>query len=96
MLQNQVMKLIRRNDIRAENGELLNFGTHMFRHCYGKKLTEMHIDDWMIARLLGHKTLQSVSYYRKIGNKMMADETRAARERIDMIFAGYCEGVGWL
>ena len=38
MLQNQVMKLIRRNDIRAENGELLNFGTHMFRHCYGKKL----------------------------------------------------------
>ena len=85
MLQNQVMKLIRRNDIRAENGELLNFGTHMFRHCYGKKLTEMHIDDWMIARLLGHKTLQSVSYYRKIGNKMMADETRAARERIDMI-----------
>ena len=85
MLQNQVMKLIRRNDIRDENGELLNFGTHMFRHCYGKKLTEMHIDDWMIARLLGHKTLQSVSYYRKIGNKMMADETRAARERIDMI-----------
>lgn len=66
MLQNQVMKLIRRNDIRDENGELLNFGTHMFRHCYGKKLTEMHIDDWMIARLLGHKTLQSVSYYRKI------------------------------
>ena len=85
MLQNQVMKLIRRNDIRDENGELLNFGTHMFRHCYGKKLTEMHIDDWMIARLLGHKTLQSVSYYRKIGNKMMADETRVARERIDMI-----------
>ena len=48
-------------------------------------MTEMHIDDWMIARLLGHKTLQSVHYYRKIGNKMMADETRATREKIDMI-----------
>lgn len=74
-----------KNDIRDENGELLNFGTHTFRHCYGKKLTEMHIDDWMIARLLGHKTLQSVHHYRKIGNKIMADETRAVREKIDMI-----------
>ena len=85
MLQNRVMQTIRKNDIRDENGELLNFGTHTFRHCYGKKLTEMHIDDWMIARLLGHKTLQSVHHYRKIGNKIMADETRAVREKIDMI-----------
>ena len=85
MLQNRVMQMIRKNDIRDENGELLNFGTHTFRHCYGKKLTEMHIDDWMIARLLGHKTLQSVHHYRKIGNKIMADETRAVREKIDMI-----------
>ena len=61
------------------------FYTYTFRHCYGKKLTEMHIDDWMIARLLGHKTLQSVHHYRKIGNKIMADETRAVREKIDMI-----------
>ena len=85
MLQHRVMQMIRKNDIRDENGELLNFGTHTFRHCYGKKLTEMHIDDWMIARLLGHKTLQSLHHYRKIGNKIMADETRAVREKIDMI-----------
>ena len=85
MLQHRVMQMIRKNDIRDENGELLNFGTHTFRHCYGKKLTEMHIDDWMIARLLGHKTLLSVHHYRKIGNKIMADETRAVREKIDMI-----------
>ena len=85
MLQHRVMQMIRKNDIRDENGELLNFGTHTFRHCYGKKLTEMHIDDWMIARLLGHKTLQSVHHYRKIGNKIMANETRAVREKIDMI-----------
>lgn len=65
MLQHRVMQMIRKNDIRDENGELLNFGTHTFRHCYGKKLTEMHIDDWMIARLLGHKTLQSVHHYSK-------------------------------
>ena len=85
MIQAQVMTLIRKNDIRDDNGELLKFGTHIFRHCYGKKLTEMHIDDWMIAKLLGHKTLQTVHHYRKIGNKMMANETRATREKIDMI-----------
>lgn len=85
MIQSQVMTLIRKNDIRDDNGELIKFGTHIFRHCYGKKLTEMHIDDWMIARLLGHKTLQTVHHYRKIGNKMMADETRDTREKIDMI-----------
>ena len=39
----------------------------------------------MDIRLLGHKTLQSVHHYRKIGNKIMADETRAVREKIDMI-----------
>ena len=27
----------------------------MFRHCYGVKLTELHVDDWTIAKLLGHK-----------------------------------------
>ena len=64
-------------------GEFLKFGTHIFRHCYGKKLTEMHVDDWMIAKLLGHTSIYSVHHYRKIGNKLMADETRAAREKMD-------------
>ena len=92
MIQNQIMKMIRQEDIRDDNGELLQFGTHIFRHCYGKKLTEMHVDDWMIARLLGHTSTQSVHYYRKIGNKLMADETRAAREKIDMILLDIIEG----
>lgn len=85
MIQAQVMRMIRQKDIRDDNGELLKFGTHIFRHCYGKKLTELHIEDWMIARLLGHKTLQSVHHYRRIGNKVMADETRKTREKMDLI-----------
>ena len=83
MIQNQIMKMIRQEDIRDDNGEFLKFGTHIFRHCYGKKLTEMHVDDWMIAKLLGHTSIYSVHHYRKIGNKLMADETRAAREKMD-------------
>ena len=86
------MRMIREKDIRDDNGELLKFGTHVFRHCYGKKLTEMHLDDWMIARLLGHTSTQSVGHYRKMGNKIMADETRASREKMDMILLSIIEG----
>lgn len=70
MIQAQVMRMIRQKDIRDDNGELLKFGTHIFRHCYGKKLTELHIEDWMIARLLGHKTLQSVHTTGESGIKL--------------------------
>lgn len=92
MIQNQIMTMIRQEDIRDDNGELLKFGTHIFRHCYGKKLTEMHVDDWMIAKLLGHTSIYSVHHYRKIGNKLMADETRTAREKMDMILLDIIEG----
>lgn len=92
MIQAQVMRMIRQKDIRDDNGELLKFGTHIFRHCYGKKLTELHIEDWMIARLLGHKTLQSVHHYRRIGNKVMADETRKTREKMNLILMDIIKG----
>ena len=92
MIQNQIMKMIRQENIRDDNGEFLKFGTHIFRHCYGKKLTEMHVDDWMIAKLLGHTSIYSVHHYRKIGNKLMADETRAAREKMDMLLLDIVEG----
>ena len=55
-------------------------------------MTEMHVDDWMIAKLLGHTSIYSVHHYRKIGNKLMADETRAAREKMDMILLDIIEG----
>ena len=93
MIQAQVMRMIRQKDIRDDNGELLKFGTHIFRHCYGKKLTELHIEDWMIARLLGHKTLQSVHHYRRIGNSGVGDdETRKTREKMDLILMDIIKG----
>ena len=92
MIQYQIMKMIRQKDIRDDNGELLKFGTHIFRHCYGKKLTELYVEDWIIAKLLGHKTTQSVHYYRKIGNKMMADATRESRRKMDLILFDIVRG----
>ena len=94
MIQNQIMKMIRQENIRDDNGEFLKFGTHIFRHCYGKKLTEMHVDDWTIARLLGHKRLNSVKHYRKMSNQRMADETREVRQMMSDIIYSILDGWG--
>lgn len=88
----RVIKMIRENDLRDDNGELFGFNSHMFRHCYGLKLTEMHLDDWTIAKLLGHKSVRNVQYYRKMSNKLMADETRKARNRLSEIILNNLDG----
>lgn len=87
-LQARILQLIYKEDIRDDNGNLFGFGTHMYRHYYGVKLTEMHLDDWTIARLLGHSSLKNVKYYRKMSNQILADETRRVRNMLsEMILA---------
>ena len=81
-LQNKIIRMIYKEELQDDNGRIFGFGTHMYRHMYGVKLTEMHLDDWTIARLLGHSSLKNVKYYRKMSNQTLADETRAARHRI--------------
>lgn len=57
MLKHRVYTLIHENDICKDNGERMGFATHLFRHCYGMKLVELHLDDAAIAHLLGHGVL---------------------------------------
>ncbi len=83
-LQGKVIRLIYREDIRDDNGRIFGFGTHMYRHMYGVRLTEMHLDDWTIARLLGHSSLVNVKYYRKMSSQTLADETRQARHQMSL------------
>lgn len=82
-IQYQLMAMVQKNDLRDDLGELFGVGTHIWRHCYGKRLTEMHVDDVTIAKLMGHANTSSLKYYRKIGNKMLADETREMRKDMD-------------
>lgn len=82
-IQYHIMTMVQKNDLRDDNGELFGVGTHIWRHCYGKRLTEMHIDDVTIAKLMGHSNTSSLKYYRKIGNQMLADETRNMRAAMD-------------
>lgn len=79
-IKNKVLRLIYQEGLKDDNGKPFNFNTHMFRRSYGVKLTEMHLDDWTIAKLLGHSNINSVKHYRKMSNQILADETRRARE----------------
>ena len=56
------------------------------------KLIEMHLDDWTIAKLLGHSSLRNVKYYRKMSNQILADDTRKARNRLSEIILENLDG----
>jgi len=79
-LRSKVTRMIYEKGLKDDNGNYFGFGTHLYRHRYGMKLTEMHLDDWTIAKLLGHSGVRNVKFYRKMSNHMLADETRAARQ----------------
>lgn len=93
-LQRKVLQLIYKEDIRDDKGNLFGFGSHMYRHYYGVKLTEMHLDDWTIARLLGHSSVKNVKYYRKMSNQILADETRKVRNMLSEIILTNLDGWG--
>ncbi len=93
-IQTRVVSMLRKENLRDDKGELFGFGSHMFRHFYGVKLTEMHLDDWTIAKLLGHSGVKNVRYYRKMSNQILAEETRRARQKLSQIILENLEGWG--
>ena len=93
-IKHKVLGLIQKEDLRDDEGKRFRFGTHMFRRSYGVKLTELHLDDWTIAKLLGHKGVNAVMHYRKMSNQLLADETRRAREAQTRILLANLEGWG--
>lgn len=93
-IKHKVLGLIQKEDLRDDEGKRFRFGTHMFRRAYGVKLTELHLDDWTIAKLLGHKSVNAVMHYRKMSNQILADETRRAREAQTRLLLANLEGWG--
>ena len=85
------MAMVQEKQIRDDEGKLFGVGTHTFRHSYGRKLTEMNVDDQTIAKLLGHANTSSVRHYRKYGNQALADATRDVRRSIDEILGVFAE-----
>lgn len=93
-LQGKIMAMIQKEQLKDGNGKLFGFNTHMFRHYYGSKITEMDLDDWTLAKLFGHKSIKSVKYYRRMSNHRLAEDTRAIRERKSQIIAEHLDGWG--
>ena len=87
MLKHRVYTLIRENNICKDNGERMGFATHLFRHCYGMKLVELHLDDAAIAHLLGHRGVNTVYRYRRASGKLMVKETEELRKTMDEILS---------
>ena len=81
----QLYDLIRKLDLKDDAGRLFGAGTHLFRHTYGQKLTEMGFDDEVIAGLLGHSSLASISRYRKSSPRYLAEETKELRHEMSRI-----------
>ena len=67
----EILRLIQKEDLRDDEGKPFGFSTHMFRRSYGAMLTELHLDDWTIAKLLGHKGVSAVQHYRRMGRVML-------------------------
>lgn len=93
-IKNKILQMVRDKKLLDDDGKPFGFNSHMFRHYYGVKLTELHLDDWTVAKLLGHKRLGNVKYYRKMSNQILADETRKAREEMSRIILNNLEGWG--
>ena len=93
-LQRRITQLIQEEDLRDDRGQLFGFNTHMYRHYYCVKLAELHLDDWTLAKLLGHSSVRNVKYYRKMSNQRMADETREVRNFMSQIILASLDGWG--
>ena len=91
-ISSSVVRMLRKENLCDDNGEPFGFGTHLYRHCYGIKLADMHLDDWTIARLLGHKSLHNVKYYRKMSNQLLAEETRFIRQQMSELILANLDG----
>ncbi len=93
-IKHKILNMILKEDLRADDGKRFRFSTHMFRRTYGAKLTELHLDDWTIAKLLGHRGVHSVMNYRKMNNLVLAKETRKAREAQTRLLLANLDGWG--
>lgn len=92
MVQTRVTEMIYKEDLRDDNGDLFGFNTHMYRHYYGAKLAEMYLDDWTIAKMLGHSSVRNVKYYRKLSDQLLADDTRRGRKKISDLILSCLDG----
>lgn len=84
VINNNLKKVIEKNNIKGRDGKLLHCTPHMFRATLATKLISNGKDPDLVAKLLGQSTLHSLSHYAAIDPKM-AKEQLALRIKKDEI-----------
>lgn len=82
-IRDELRRVIIKNDLRDDHLERFGVGTHIMRHTYARKLTELHVDDVTIAKLLGQSGLSSLKYYRQIRPEKLYKETKPVLDEIN-------------
>lgn len=71
---NTIKAVIIKENILGSNGKLLEFGTHKFRATKATNLINMGEDPKVAADMLGHKSLDSLSYYAVAKNQALNEQ----------------------
>ena len=90
-VQYALNRIIIKNDLRDDQGERFTVGTHLMRHTYARKLTELHIDDMTIAKLIGQSGTASLKYYRKMSPQTLYQETKDVLDQVNSEIANILE-----
>lgn len=86
-LQYHFRKMADEVNLVDDNGNRIQFESHMYRRTYGKALVDKQIDDLTISKLLGHRGTKTVSKYRKMSSAVLAEETKDMRKEMDRILS---------
>ena len=90
-VQYALNRIIIKNDLRDDQGDRFTVGTHLMRHTYARKLTELHIDDMTIAKLIGQSGTASLKYYRKMSPQTLYQETKDVLDQVNSEIANILE-----
>lgn len=88
----RIKKALNIMQLKDDNGKDFKVSTHLFRHSYAKCLTELHVSDEVIARLLGHANTSSLKHYRRFADMALAEETKEIRNRMSNVLEELSKG----
>ena len=92
-VQFRITDMIYKKELRDDNGEDLRLRDPYLPHYYGMKLTEMHLDDWTIAKLLGAQQRSKCEVLPEDEQPASSPmETRKARQRLSAVILDNLDG----
>ncbi len=80
ILVDTIHRLIKKKDIRDENGKLYRFRTHSLRHTRAKEYVEQGVSISIIQQILGHRSLQMTIHYATVTENTLYEKWKNTEE----------------